>query len=34
MHARVVVNSIDVVSRLEATFVCLVPYGCGVGGRW
>ena len=27
MDARVVVDSIDVVSRLEATFVCLVPHG-------
>jgi hypothetical protein len=26
-HAIVVVNSIDVVSKLEATFVCLVLYG-------
>jgi hypothetical protein len=26
-HARVVVDSVDVVSRLEATFVFLVPYG-------
>jgi hypothetical protein len=34
MHARVVVDSIDVVSRLEAAFVCLVPYGWGVGSRW
>ena len=27
MRARVVVDSIDVVSRLEATFICLVPHG-------
>jgi hypothetical protein len=26
-NARVVVDSVDVVSRLEATFVCLVPHG-------
>ena len=26
-HARVVVDSVDVVSRLEATFVCLVLHG-------
>ena len=25
--SRVVVDSVDVVSRLEATFVCLMPYG-------
>jgi hypothetical protein len=25
--ARVVVDSTDVVSRLEATFICLVPHG-------
>ena len=24
-HARVVADSVDMVSRLEATFVCLVP---------
>ena len=34
MLTRVVVDSIDVVSRLEATFVCLVPYDWGVGSRW
>jgi hypothetical protein len=34
MHARVVVNSIDVVSRLEAIFVCLVLHDWGVGDRW
>jgi hypothetical protein len=27
MHARVIVNSIEVMSRLEAIFVYLVPYG-------
>jgi hypothetical protein len=27
MHARVIVNSIEVISRLEAIFVYLVPYG-------
>jgi hypothetical protein len=27
MHARVIVDSVDVVSRLEAIFVCLVPHG-------
>ena len=26
-HARVVVDSVDVVSRLETTFVCLVLHG-------
>jgi hypothetical protein len=26
-HARVVVDGVDVVSRLEATFVCLVLHG-------
>ena len=34
VNARVVVNSVDVVSMLEATFVCLVPHGSGVGSRW
>ena len=33
-HARVVVDSVDVVSRIEATFICLVPYGLGVDDRW
>ena len=27
MHARVIFDSIDVVSRLEAIFVCFVPHG-------
>ena len=26
-NAKLVVDSVDVVSRLEATFVCLVPSG-------
>jgi len=34
MRARVVVNNIDMVSRLEATFVCLVSSDWGVGGKW
>jgi hypothetical protein len=33
-NTRVVVASVDVVSRLEATFVCLVLYGWGVDGMW
>jgi hypothetical protein len=32
-NTRAVVNSIDVVSRLEAIFVCLVPHGRGVDGQ-
>jgi hypothetical protein len=32
-YTGVVVNSVDVVSRLEATFVCLVLHGRGVGER-
>jgi hypothetical protein len=27
-------NSVDVVFELEVTFICLVPHGWGVGGRW
>ena len=27
MHDRVIVDSVDVVSRLEAIFVCFVPHG-------
>ena len=34
MHARVVVNSVDAVSRLEAIFIYLVPHGLGVDNRW
>jgi hypothetical protein len=34
MRTRVVVNSIDVVSRLEATFIYLISSGWGVGDRW
>ena len=32
---RVVIDSVDVVSRLEVTFVC-IPSPCSVrvGGRW
>ena len=33
--ARVVIGSVDVVSRLEVTFVCIPsPWFVGVGGRW
>ena len=32
---RVVIDSVDVVSRLEVTFVCIPsPWSVGVGGRW
>ena len=27
IHTRVVVDSVDVVSMLEATFVCFIPHG-------
>jgi hypothetical protein len=27
MRARVIVDGVDVVSRLEAIFVCLIPHG-------
>jgi hypothetical protein len=26
IHTRVVVDNVDVVSRLEATFICFVPH--------
>jgi len=33
--ARVVIGSVDVVSRLEVTIVCIPsPQYVGVGGRW
>ena len=33
--ARVVIASVDVVSRLEVTVVCIPsPQSVGVGGRW
>ena len=33
--ARVVIGSVDVVSRLEVTVVCIPsPRSVGVGGRW
>ena len=33
--ARVVIDSVDVVSRLEVTFVCIPSLqSVGVGGRW
>jgi hypothetical protein len=32
-YTRVVVDSIDVVSRLEATFICLMLHGRGIGGQ-
>ena len=33
--ARVVIGSVDVVSRLEVTVVCIPsPLSVGVGGRW
>ena len=33
--ARVVIDSVDVVSGLEATVVCIPsPWSVGVGGRW
>ena len=33
--ARVVIGSVDVVSRLEVTVVCIpCPRSVGVGGRW
>ena len=33
--ARVVIGSIDVVSRLDVTVVCIPsPRSVGVGGRW
>jgi len=33
--ARVVINSVDVVSRLEVTVVCIPSQrSVGVGGRW
>ena len=33
--ARVVIDSVDVVSRLEVTFVCISSqWSVGVGGRW
>ena len=33
--ARVVIASVDVVSRLEVTVVCIpFPRSVGVGGRW
>jgi hypothetical protein len=32
-NTRAVVDSVDVVSKLEATFVCLMLQGRGVGGQ-
>ena len=33
--ARVVIGSVDVVSRLVVTVVCIPsPWSVGVGGRW
>ena len=33
--ARAIVASVDVVSRLEVTFVCIPsPWSVRVGGRW
>ena len=33
--ARVVINSVDMVSGLEVTIVCITsPQSVGVGGRW
>jgi hypothetical protein len=32
-YTRVVVDNVDVVSRLEATFICLMLHGQGVGGQ-
>ena len=33
--ARVVIGSVDVVSKLEVTVVCIPsPRSVGVGGRW
>ena len=35
VRARVVIGSIDVVSRLDVTFVCIPsPQSVRVGGRW
>ena len=35
VEARIVIDSIDVVSRLEVTFVCIPsPRSVGVGGSW
>ena len=31
---RVVIDSVDAVSRLLVIFVCLVLHGSEVGGRW
>jgi hypothetical protein len=32
--ARVVINSVDIVSRLGVAFVCCVPQFAEVDGRW
>ena len=33
--AKAVIDSVDVVSRLEVTFICIpYPWSVGLGGRW
>jgi hypothetical protein len=32
--ARVLIDSVDMVFRIEVIFVCLIPHGLVVGGRW